>query len=409
MKTCLLFLKTRRSKKEKKEHSPEGGFFLPIYLSILLCFSAMISACSLNPGTSQGYSIKISFPEAATATMANRSAANVNGTNFAAKNRSFTALPATFDQFTCFGASVTATDISTDSRWQCPAAAGTTPGLIAGLAPLKGDTIELMVPSGPKRNIQVFALQSVAGCPSLNDLLNKPAAQRFNGVDPFYVLGSTIVDVYQDQSVNIKVSYNSAAPQKYLAGCAGQDQAPASALDINGNVRLVKNSAQPAACAASNDGTLAMTSGYITCVCKNDTGWVQTSDGATPCNWTSTGTTTISNAATIGGACSVATGTLAQNSSGLVLSCQNGYWTSQSLAPQISVLTSGSGTYTTPTGAKYLTVKMVGGGAGGGAGGYLEATITSPATSYSYSIGTGGSAREQQELRDTLVVLGRLG
>jgi hypothetical protein len=37
-------------------------------------------------------------------------------------------------------------------------------------------------------------------------------------------------------------------------------------------------------------------------------------------------------------------------------------------APQITVYTSGSGTYTTPTNAKYLQIKMVGGGGGGGGG-----------------------------------------
>jgi len=41
----------------------------------------------------------------------------------------------------------------------------------------------------------------------------------------------------------------------------------------------------------------------------------------------------------------------------------------QLAVPQITVLTSGSGTYTTPANAKYLTVKMVGGGGGGMGGG----------------------------------------
>ena len=38
-------------------------------------------------------------------------------------------------------------------------------------------------------------------------------------------------------------------------------------------------------------------------------------------------------------------------------------------APQVTVYTSGSGTYTVPAGAKYLTVEMIGGGGGGGGGG----------------------------------------
>ena len=38
-------------------------------------------------------------------------------------------------------------------------------------------------------------------------------------------------------------------------------------------------------------------------------------------------------------------------------------------APQVTVYTSGSGTYTVPSGAKYITVEMIGGGGGGGGGG----------------------------------------
>jgi hypothetical protein len=43
--------------------------------------------------------------------------------------------------------------------------------------------------------------------------------------------------------------------------------------------------------------------------------------------------------------------------------------TSLEKAPQISVLTSGSGTYVVPTGTRYLRVRVVGGGGGGGGGG----------------------------------------
>ena len=73
--------------------------------------------------------------------------------------------------------------------------------------------------------------------------------------------------------------------------------------------------------------------------------------------------------------------------------------------PQVTTYTSSSGTYTTPTGAKYLVVEMVGGGgggsciqvnstyagAGGGAGGYLMAIVPSPSATYAYAVGAGGS------------------
>ena len=68
-----------------------------------------------------------------------------------------------------------------------------------------------------------------------------------------------------------------------------------------------------------------------------------------------------------------------------------------------TVLTSGSGTYYPPSGVAWLRVRMVGGGgggsgsssgtwggSGGGSGAFVEAYVSNPATSYSYSIGAGG-------------------
>lgn len=70
--------------------------------------------------------------------------------------------------------------------------------------------------------------------------------------------------------------------------------------------------------------------------------------------------------------------------------------------PTFELLTSGSGTYTSPSQAVYHIVEMVGGGGGagccstnsvasggGGAGGYLKFMVS--AGSYSYSVGTGGA------------------
>lgn len=73
--------------------------------------------------------------------------------------------------------------------------------------------------------------------------------------------------------------------------------------------------------------------------------------------------------------------------------------------PTIQKFTSGSGTYTTPAGVTRIEVEMVGGGGGGGAcsaatqgaggggggGGYIKAIITSPAATYSYAVGAGGT------------------
>lgn len=61
---------------------------------------------------------------------------------------------------------------------------------------------------------------------------------------------------------------------------------PQAHLDVNGYMRLAKNSSQPVACAAGNDGAIALTSSYKMCVCKGaTTTWVSASDGSSPCSW----------------------------------------------------------------------------------------------------------------------------
>ena len=55
--------------------------------------------------------------------------------------------------------------------------------------------------------------------------------------------------------------------------------------------------------------------------------------------------------------------------------------------PTIQKFTSGSGTYTTPTGVKYIKVNMVGAGGGGGGGGTV-ATITTGSDGGNTTFGT---------------------
>jgi hypothetical protein len=69
----------------------------------------------------------------------------------------------------------------------------------------------------------------------------------------------------------------------------------------------------------------------------------------------------------------------------------------------VRITTPGSGTYTKPTNVTRLLIRAIGGGGGGGgggssargggggSGGYGESFITSPASSYSYTVGAGGA------------------
>ena len=58
--------------------------------------------------------------------------------------------------------------------------------------------------------------------------------------------------------------------------------------------------------------------------------------------------------------------------------------------PQVTVYTSGSGTYTTPTNAKFLYVKMVGGGGGGGTA--ANSAAGNGSTGGNTTFGSGGAA-----------------
>lgn len=60
---------------------------------------------------------------------------------------------------------------------------------------------------------------------------------------------------------------------------------PKATLDVNGFMKLKKNTSAPATCNSDTDGAIGLSSVYKTCVCKSGTGWVLTSDGSTSCTW----------------------------------------------------------------------------------------------------------------------------
>lgn len=92
-----------------------------------------------------------------------------------------------------------------------------------------------------------------------------------------------------------------------------------------------------------------------------------------------------------------------------VYDAQGGAKTAQVAPMSVTVLTTGSGlTYNTPAGCKAIRVRAVGGGGagggcssvassgggggGGGSGSYCEKVFSPPASSYTYTVGAGGTA-----------------
>ncbi len=126
--------------------------------------------------------------------------------------------PTDLSSFNCYGVKVTGPGIMDDPRMGCGPGGGI--GILGGLVPSTGGDIEVLVPSGPARNVVVFGLQSSEGCAAFDQILQRPPGTRFANLGSFYNVGAAMVDVMDDTSVTIKVSY-SATSEKLLSGCPG--------------------------------------------------------------------------------------------------------------------------------------------------------------------------------------------
>ena len=74
----------------------------------------------------------------------------------------------------------------------------------------------------------------------------------------------------------------------YAAGNVGiGTNAPSSTLDIDGQLRLTANTAEPFPCDANHDGIMARTNHYTLCICNSSRGWLNADDGFSGCHWQS--------------------------------------------------------------------------------------------------------------------------
>lgn len=127
------------------------------------------------------------------------------------------AAPTSLSDFTCFGVKVTGLGISDDPRMGCMPPDGV--GIVGGLIPSTGGSVDLTVPAGPNRKVVVYGVQSAEGCTAMEDLLSRPIPGRFSKFGGFYSLGETTVDIADDTSINIKVAFSGSNSQVF-AGCA---------------------------------------------------------------------------------------------------------------------------------------------------------------------------------------------
>ena len=138
----------------------------------------------------------------------------VNGSS--RKNSSFVA-PTDISGFQCYGLNVRGPGIQSDPRLGCTDPASGM-GLIAGFYPITQGSIEVVVPAGPDRVVELIGIQSSVGCPLLNDLLNSGGKAALDNFGDPYLLGSTTTNIFDDTAVTIYASFDSNTP-KAFQGC----------------------------------------------------------------------------------------------------------------------------------------------------------------------------------------------
>lgn len=174
----------------------------------LVAFSSL-SACTLKPRDER--SVRVVLPEI-------RAAARAQA-RFGASAVNALSVPTAIGDFACFGIQVTGPGIGPDPRLGCAPTDPEPHGILAGLVPSTGGEIELMVPAGARRQVQVFGVVGSAGCPTMEALMALPPSTRFASVGKPYPLGTSVVDLFEDAVISISASF-SAATNPIFATCA---------------------------------------------------------------------------------------------------------------------------------------------------------------------------------------------
>ena len=131
--------------------------------------------------------------------------------------------PASFFGFNCLALNVKGPGIGPDPRvcgGQKPPAGM---GRISNFAPLGGSTVEVKVPPGAARTVQLLgAMTGGLGCPTFESLVT------FNGPSGIttYFLGEKTVDVFGDVSLTLRAQYNPASPMPMYNDCGDSNVVP---------------------------------------------------------------------------------------------------------------------------------------------------------------------------------------
>jgi hypothetical protein len=179
---------------------------------LAFCFSA--SGCTLKV-SQKSHSIKLRFSRQNAQELSRELSRRLAHSRSLLPSNASKELKFELEDFSCFGIQVSGEGISGDSRLGC----SSNSGILGGMVPAAGGEIEVAVPAGRARKVQIFALRSVVGCPNWDDVMKAPVETRYNGIDKPYEIASTTVDIFSDVTVQVQAKYDPAAPVALFPGC----------------------------------------------------------------------------------------------------------------------------------------------------------------------------------------------
>lgn len=190
------------------------------------------SACSMKD-RSEVHSISVQLPQQWT---------NQSNNNFMIGSVSSVA------DFDCYALNVTGPGIINDTRMGCTNPE-TAMGMVAGFVPVTQGVIDMMVPAGPSRKIQVIGIQSNISCQILDTLLNTAGVNALTDMGVPYVIGTSVADVFEETAVNITVAYDPNAIA--FQNCGNSNVPPTLAITTPNNNSYINTSNNTASFAVS--------------------------------------------------------------------------------------------------------------------------------------------------------------
>lgn len=143
--------------------------------------------------------------------------------------------PASIFSFNCFALNVTGPDIPVDNRMQCKDPVDVI-GIAGGAVPASGGIVEVMVPSGSNRKLELMGFDGTGtDCLPMGQVFDAVAAELNGGpsADPLteplgkpWLLAETVVDIVGDTTITMDVSQNTASARELFQSCGVQEPSP---------------------------------------------------------------------------------------------------------------------------------------------------------------------------------------